>query len=475
MTQEPYIRTGFGENPYNNLTTLHPLGIAVLAVAVVWTITASRDRAWLPILLMACFVSTSQRIVIATLDFNFIRVMIAAAMVRIIARNEQAGMRLTQLDKLVIAWVFVGATVSVLRIGTISSIIYKCGAAYDTLGLYALGRVWLRRGMDLQALSRSIALIACIAVLGYLRENLTGRNIYSIFGGVSEFTGIRDGRLRCQGPFAHPILAGAFWVGFLPMIAIQLRTPRGRLRASFGLLSVLTITVLCSSSTPLLGALATAGFGGLWLLRRHSSSMRWGVAATLVALHMVMTGPVWSLIAKASVVGGSTGYHRYKLVDSFINHWTEWFLLGTNSTAHWGWFLFDVANQYVKEGVQGGLLTLALFIMILIEAFSSIGKQIRSASSRLHAVSMWAVGTAIAAHCVMFIGISITHSNTNMLIFLWLFAATQTKWDQGRKLNSKGNNSRKHLPSVQREEPAIPHSPIIQNQSIVHQAPARPF
>ncbi len=398
-------------------------------------------------LLMACFVSTSQRIVIATLDFNFIRIMLAAAMVRIIARNEQAGMRFTQLDRLIIAWVLVGTTISVLRVGTFSTFIFKSGTAYDTLGLYAVGRVWLRRGMNLQALSRSIALISCIAVLGYLRESLTGRNIYSIFGGVSEFTGLRDGRLRCQGPFAHPILAGAFWVGFMPMIAIQLRAARGRLRASIGLLSVLTITFLCSSSTPLLGAIATAGFGALWVLRRHSSFMRWGVAATLVALHIIMNGPVWSLIARASVVGGSTGYHRYKLVDSFINHWTEWFLLGTNSTAHWGWFLFDVANQFVKEGVQGGFVTLALFIMILMRAFSNIGVQIRGASSRLHAVSMWAVGTAIAAHCVMFIGISITHSNTNMLIFLWLFAATQTEWNPRRTMRSKGDISRKSFPS----------------------------
>lgn len=142
---------------------------------------------------------------------------------------------------------------------------------------------------------------------------------------------------------------------------------------------------------------------------------------------MVMEAPVWHLIARVTVVGGSTGNHRYKLIDAFINRWAEWFILGTNSTAHWGWFMFDVTNQFVKEGVQGGILGLLLFLLVLRRAFASIGQRANSSIDKKHAMLMWAIGTGIATHCVMFIGISITHSNTNMLIFLWLLAATQVK------------------------------------------------
>lgn len=439
MIQTPYIREGFGLNSYDNLTTVHPLGLATLVVGVLWTLVAHRERAWLPMLLMACFVPTSQRIVIATLDFNFIRVMLVAAVLRIVARREYADWKLTSLDKLVIAWVLASAVMSMIRIGTFAAVIQKSGTAYDALGIYMVGRVWLSRGGALRALSRAIALIATVAAIGFLREHLTGRNIFSVFGGVSEFTTIRDGRLRCQGPFAHPILAGTFWVGLLPLTAVLLRDPGRRLQGAIGFLSIATITVLSSSSTPLLGLVATAAFGCLWLIRTHANFLRWSALAMLILLHMVMNGPVWSLIARVGVVGGSTGYHRYQLVNAFINNWTEWFVFGTSSTAHWGWFLFDLANQFVREGVEGGFLTLALFIMILVTAFSSVGKRTSKRASRIEAASMWAVGTAIAAHCVMFIGISITHSNTNMLVFLWLLAATQSQWvnPSGRTLKQQ--------------------------------------
>ena len=39
-------------------------------------------------------------------------------------------------------------------------------------------------------------------------EHLTGRNVFSVFGGVPEFTVIREGKLRAQAAFAHAIVAG---------------------------------------------------------------------------------------------------------------------------------------------------------------------------------------------------------------------------------------------------------------------------
>ena len=435
MIQTPYISEGFGKTTYDNLTTIHPLGLGALVIGVIWTAVARRERAWLPILLMACFVSTSQRIVVATLDFNFIRVMLLAGVARIISRKEYLRLKLTPLDKLVLAWTLTSAVISTFRIGTFSAMIQKSGTAYDALGLYAVARVWLRSAGDLRALSRALVLIAGISAASFLREHLTGRNLFAIFGGVSEFTTIREGRLRCQGPFAHSILAGTFWVGFLPLVAVLMGDPKKRIQGAVGLFSITTIAIFCSSSTPLLGLIASAAFGSLWLVRSHAGFLRWSVVAILVILHMVMNGPVWSLIAKVGVVGGSTGYHRYALVDAFIKNWTDWFLLGANGTAHWGYFLFDLANQFVREGVEGGLLTLSLFVMILVTAFRSVGHHTNQRATRIEAITMWAVGSAIAAHCVMFIGISISHSNTNMLVFLWLLAATQCRWPRPSKTN----------------------------------------
>ena len=48
-----------------------------------------------------------------------------------------------------------------------------------------------------------------LAVL-ILGEKFSGRNAFAIFGGVPDVAVVRDGVIRCQGPFAHPILAGTF-------------------------------------------------------------------------------------------------------------------------------------------------------------------------------------------------------------------------------------------------------------------------
>ncbi len=447
VMQEPKTLEGFGSNTFDNLTTLHPLGVLVLALGIIGTLIVQRRYAWLPLLLIACFVSTSQRVVIATLDFNFVRLMIAAATLRIIQRREFSGLRITTLDKLITAWVIVNALAYVLRVGTFSSLVFKLGMSYDSLGLYLLGRTWLRSGEDLRRFARAAGILACISGVAFAIEWSTGRNIFSIFGGVSEFTQIRQERLRCQGPFSHPILAGAFWLSPLALILALVWSPRGKPIAIAGALSISAITFFCSSSTPLLGWIATAGFASLWFLRKRTAILRIGTVCTLVALHLIMEAPVWHLIARASVVGGSTGYHRYKLIDAFINNWSEWFLVGVSSTAHWGWFLFDVANQFVMEGTDGGILTLVLFLLILHRAFANIGRRIRRARTKQHAIEAWAIGTAIAAQCVMFIGVTISQTNTNMVMFVWLLAASEAKWGYARSSGSGGPNDL-HAPTI---------------------------
>ena len=64
-----------------------------------------------------------------------------------------------------------------------------------------------------------------------------------------------------------------------------------------------------------------------------------------VVIHFIREKPVWHLILRLSVITGGTGYHRYQLIDAFINNFSEWALAGTDGTAHWGWGLQDTTNQ----------------------------------------------------------------------------------------------------------------------------------
>jgi hypothetical protein len=139
--------------------------------------------------------------------------------------------------------------------------------------------------------------------------------------------------------------------------------------------------------------------------------LRWGGVCCVVGLHLVMKAPVWALIQRLDFVGDSSGYHREMLIDGFVRHFSEWWLLGTRSTASWAYQSFDTANNFVNTGVTGGLATLALLIAILVTAFKLVGRARKVAARAANPTAekrFWLLGIAIFAHAVAFMGVAYT-------------------------------------------------------------------
>lgn len=135
--------------------------------------------------------------------------------------------------------------------------------------------------------------------------------------------------------------------------------------------------------------------------------IRWGLLLTLICLHIVMKGPVWSLIEKIDVTGGSSSYHRYMLIDQCIRHFGDWWLVGVKDTSVWGWDMWDTANQYVSTCDNSGLVPFVLFIAILVYGFNFLGRaRKRVEAERPAALFLWALGAALFANVVAFFGIS---------------------------------------------------------------------
>src|SRR5258708_10699421 len=151
-----------------------------------------------------------------------------------------------------------------------------------------------------------------------------------------------------------------------------------------------------------------AGVAGLcfWHFRRQMRPLRWAVLLALMGLHLVMNGPVWSLIAHMDAVGGSSGYHRYALIDQFIRRFDEWWLVGTKHAGQWGYEMGDTSNQYVDLGVMGGFGTLVLFILVIVYCFKTLGTARKVATDSPAAGRVWALGAALFSHLVAFFGIS---------------------------------------------------------------------
>lgn len=392
---------------HSNTTTLHPVGVSILAIALLAGLLLPRRHAVLPLLALLVVIPSAQRVVIATLDFNLVRLMLLGMLFRITVRNEWRGFRFLPADYLLLAW----AAWSVLSYATLwgqaSAAITRSGYMIEAVGAWFVARALISDFAAVSRLIRALAWLAMLSMVFFLVERATGRNVFAVFGGVPEITLVRDGRLRCQGPFSHPIMAGVFWATPLPLFAAWgLVEASSRWLMAAGGIAALVIVVNTASSTPAMAVLVGGAALALYPVRSMTPAVRLAVLALIPVLHLLMENGVHHLLARINIVGGSTGWHRYHLMDGAIKHFGEWAAVGTKSTAHWGWGLEDVTNQYVLEGVRGGVLALALFGAWLIAVFVLVSKRVRSETHSGRRLVVWACGSMLFAHCLNFIAVS---------------------------------------------------------------------
>lgn len=408
LAQDIRVIEGFGGQAWANHTQIHPLGAAMTAVASIAMLSLPRSWAFWPVIFLACFVAPAQRVVVGGLDFNLLRIIVLVGFARVLLRSEGKGITWHRLDALILAFSIVKTLIYTTQHGSLSAFIYQTGVTFDAVGLYFLSRFLIRDASDVVRATAGFVTAAVPVAIFFAIEHSTGRNLFSVFGGVPEITMVREDRLRCQGAFAHPILAGCFWASLLPLMAAMLwGNFMLRLASVVGIASSLAIIVFCASSTPVAGVMFAGIGGAFYFLRRHMGWVQLATLFALVALHMVMKAPVWHLIARVTLAKGSTSHFRFMMIDQAIHRFSEWALLGTKSTAHWFWGGQDVTNHYVLEGVRGGALTLALFVAIIVVAFGMIGRmRAATESSRAPNILIWALGVSLFVHCTNFIGVS---------------------------------------------------------------------
>lgn len=421
---------GFGGVEWANQTTLHPVGLAMTALCGVAAVLAPRRFAVWPFIVMACFVAPAQRLVVAGMDFNLIRLMVLFGFARVVLRADYRGMKWMSADFALIAFALIRTAAYTAQQGTSSALIFQAGQTFDAIGIYFLMRMLIRTPEDIIRVGAGFAVIAIPTLCAFLLERLTGRNIFSVFGGVPEITRVREGRMRCQGAFAHPIIAGCFWAGLLPLV-VSMWWWRGPLRALsiIGTLCVTSIVLLSASSTPVMGLIFGALGAGMFVFRRYMRIILLLCVGLIFALHMSMNKPVWHLISRITIARGNTGYHRYQLIDNAIRRFDEWALLGTKSTAHWFWGGQDVTNHYILEAVRGGFASLALFVAIITLAFVGLGRSCRALEhDRPRMIMAWAVGVCLFVHCTNFIGVSYFGQGAFVWYLTLALAVSTAEW-----------------------------------------------
>jgi hypothetical protein len=452
------------QNPFitDGTTFVSPIGLGFTLLMCLLVIALPRRYALLPVIVLTCFMTMGQRVLIGGLNFTMIRILLLFGWARLILRGEFRSIKLNRIDKALLWWTLSSMVTYFLLWQTYDAFKDKLGLAYNAVGFYFLFR-FLVRDLDEVVQVFKITAILLLPLAGsMLMEKATGRNSFAVFGGVDPVTAVREGVLRCQGPFAHPILAGTFGAVQLPFfIALWLRGHKAL--ALLGIASVTVITITPGSSGPVLAYLA--GILGLcmWALRKKMRAIRWGLLLTLIALHLVMKAPVWFLVGHVGVFSSSDSWHRGYLIDRCIANFGDWWLVGTRSTAAWGGVddhLFDITDQYISEGANGGLITMILFVMILTRCFQSIGRSVRAMADtepRRDQLCVWALGAALFAHAVTFISVTYFDQNiVNWYLLLAMISTVCALFLDSRLQVSGATMSRPVSCTVERELPSSP-------------------
>lgn len=389
-------------------TDLSPVTMAIAAVAALLIAVLPRRYVLVPLIVSCILLPLEQQVVVAGIHLPVARLLILVGLLRLCMLGDAGRTVWTQVDKLFFAFCVSNVITYVILWGEVGALINRLGFFFNAMGMYLLVRKLIATREDLDRLTKTLVWVFAAIALSMAFELATGRNLISILGGVPAASVIREGKIRAQGPFSHPLTGGAIGASLLCLAyGLWWQDKKNKVTAATGVLAALVISIAASSSTSSLTFAAGLVALAAWRWRSQLHSFWWGLTGVLIILHICMKAPVWALIARIDLTGSSSGYHRYILVDQFIRRFGEWWLFGTLTTANWGSDAWDTINSYVAAGTSGGLVNFVLFVAVLVVACRRLkDKRVASSHDPALARRCWVLSALIFTHSVAFFGIA---------------------------------------------------------------------
>ena len=428
---------------------VHPLAFTMFALATIWTFVVPRRYVVWALLFIACFISPAQRFAFLSVDFHFARAIEIVILARILLLGDIKGINLRAIDYLVFGSTCVVILCSAVRQGG-AYFLPEMGRALDGAAIYLIGRAYIRSCKDLRSVLLGAVIAAIPVTIGFVIEKSTSRNYFSIFGGVPEVTVVRDGKLRAQGAFTHPIIAGVFWAALTPLffaiLISKAKTLSGYFVGFVGTTCAILASFMTASSTPIAGLLiAVVG----WLtfpLRYQLRTIRWTILVVCLFLHLISQNGLHAIVfTKVNFISGSTGYHRYMLIDGAIKNFFDWAPLGNRGVLYNRNFI-DITNDFLMTGLNGGITALALKIAAIILAFGAIGRAMRAAENRSDLLLLYGLGVSLLVVVISMTAVSMFHQGEISVYLTMGMAASLGDPSFLRKLKPK--------PSITKQQPA---------------------
>lgn len=392
---------------YWGSTNLHPLAAVMLVLVFVGIMIV--DRRTVPICLLPAlvFLPGGQRLVLGGVDFGVLRMLGLMAVLRFGVRAEFKSVRWGWIDLVALGSALLPALCAVAR-GDAGRLMMSLGMGFDFLSMFLVGRICLSDAKAWTNLIIAMAVISIPVALAFALEKMTARNVFAIFGGVPEVTRLRSGKLRAQGAFAHPIMAGAWFSACIPLFVGLYRARRdyvARLMGSIGVAASVIIIFAVDSATAIGGLIAALAGIAIFRYRSVIQYWRWLIPILLLVHIFSRSGLHGLLFTRISIVSGSTGHHRYRLYDAALNNFMEWLLIGSTGTSHWGNHLFDVTSEYVAAAVRGGLVGLVFLLLLQYKALTGLSR-IRPEIGKSDSTLAFHIGLAISVQAFSYLAVS---------------------------------------------------------------------
>ena len=438
---------------------MNPLAIVFFLISAIALMAVPRKWAPIALLIGCCYMTMGQGINLGGINLPIYRMLLLVGVVRVKVKGERIEGELNTIDKLVIAWgawVFVASFFHEWSPG--SGPVYAAGYVFNLITIYLLMRIWCTDLRDVTGVIVMLAFLLFPIALEMLSEKVVKINQFSIFGGVPYSVTIREGKFRAQGPFRHAILAGTVGATCIPLfIGIW---KRHRFAGMVGIASGLCMTVASASSGPAMSAMAGLGAVFMWRFRNLTKLARYTAIAGYFAFGIMTGEPGYYIMKRIDISGGSTGYHRARLIESSFEHLGEWWLFGTDYTRHWmatGVSFspnhVDITNYYLVFGVTAGLLAMFLVIAMLIVAFRWVGVVARAHfdDSPTDSFLIWCLGAGLFAHATTSISVSYFDQS---LVFFWMNVAIISSMYSGHLLGQGFEDEEAEVEHGEDAEPA---------------------
>jgi len=349
-------------------------------------------------------------------QFTTARILIVIGLARAVAGGFLKWDKNSRLDQFMLLFSVVAVVSSIGHTADFyfpSPFKARVGLVINVLGTYLFARAYLPDFESFRRYAFILPIIILPLAVGLSIENRTRKNVYRSLGGSTE-AAVREERVRAQGPFRHPILAGTCGATALPFAYLLWRSRR-RVAGVLGFTACFGVVLASSSSGPLAAVAVTMAAIFMWRWRYLVPHLVWTAVILGFVYNIAKGRGPWYIMASLDLVGGSTGWHRAKLIDQGFKYLGEWWLWGTDYTRHWmssgvRWNpnMVDLTNYYLHLGVTGGLGLSLCLIAFIVVSFRMLLRRMREMRSDgdPREITLWCAAAALAAHAVSFISIS---------------------------------------------------------------------